>query len=107
LTYGDPGKSTVREPIDGPPAHPHCRCAVSPWLPSEIPGGVDLPEALRREARRAVLKGWSLDSESNAARLLAAGRLLERGPGMPESVEREARRAIRVGRFRSRKVPTP
>jgi hypothetical protein len=69
-------------------------------------GGNDLPEALKREARRSVLKGWSLESESQASRLDAAERLLQRGARLPGTVEREARQAVRARRFRSRSVPT-
>lgn len=88
-----------------PPLHPHCRCRITPWLGSD--SDYSLSDALKREARRSVLKGWSLPSESEGARLLAADRLLRRGAGLPKSVEQAARRAVRRGHFVSRTVPKP
>jgi hypothetical protein len=99
LSFGK--ASTAAEPRNAPPAHPRCRCSIMAWT-----GGNDLPEALKREARRSVLKGWSLESESQASRLDAAERLLQRGARLPGTVEREARQAVRARRFRSRSVPT-
>jgi hypothetical protein len=89
--------------VRGPPRHPRCRCQLSPYSPED-----DGPyaRALRREARRAVLKGWSRPSESGAARLRAADRLLHAGVTLPASVQAEARRAVARGRFTSRRVPT-
>lgn len=85
-----------------PPRHPNCRCRVIPWA-----GENDLvPAALRREAERSIVRGWSLPSESEAARLRAAERLLRRGTGLPRSVARYGRDAVRAGRFpRGRDVP--
>lgn len=90
-----------------PPLHPGCRCRITPWLghDAERGGPVALPEALQREARRSILKGWSLDSESEGVRLLAADRLLQAGADLPKSVEQQARRAVKRGRFASRTVP--
>lgn len=92
-------------PIDAPPIHPHCRCRITVWLGSAA-GGTDLPAALRREAQRAVLKGWSLLSESGPARVDAAQQLLARGVNAPASVKAFARAAVRRGQFTSRTVPT-
>jgi hypothetical protein len=90
--------------LERPPRHPNCRCRITPWLGS----GTDysLSDALRREARRSVLKGWSLPSESENARLQAADRLLQVGANLPTSVEEQARRAVRVGHFKARTVPS-
>lgn len=91
-------------PLMRPPRHPRCRCQCVVWLGSAQP---DLPSALQREAKRSVLKGWSQPSESNAARLRAAQKLLANGGGgLPKSVQAEARVAVRRGRFTSRTVPT-
>ncbi len=78
-----------------PPRHPNCRCRVIPW-----DGGPETPEALKREAERSVARGWSLPTESNAARLRALNALL-RQPGLrlPPSVVRRARRALELGKF--------
>lgn len=103
--------------LDGPPEHIGCRCRLMPWLGAAQTGtphpwgaqpaigGRDLPQALRREARRAVVKGWSLPSESQASRLLAADRLLARGANLPKTVQAYGRAAVRRGRFPSRSVP--
>jgi len=103
--------------FDGPPLHPHDRCRIVPWLGATVIGtpnpwgaqqaigGHDLPDALRREARRAVVKGWSLPSESQASRLRAADRLLARGANLPKTVQAYGRAAVRRGRFPSRSVP--
>lgn len=93
-------------PIVAPPIHPHCRCRITIWRGSAA-GGTDFPAALRREAQRAVLKGWSLPSESGPARIRAAQQLLTRGVTAPQSVQAQARAAIRRGRFANRAVPTP
>jgi hypothetical protein len=83
-----------------PPAHPNCRCRVTPWLGS-APGytGADLPAALKREAQRSILTGWRLPSESESARLAAAHLLLSRGNTLPKSVQDRARRAVAIGHF--------
>lgn len=91
-------------PLMRPPRHPHCRCQVCVWLGS-APGQPSLPERLRHEAQRSILKGWSLPSESNRVRLRAAGQLLASGSSVPRSVQEEAGRAIARGSFTSRSVP--
>jgi len=92
-------------PLMRPPRHPSCRCQVCVWLGS-APGQPDLPERLKHEAARSVLKGWSLPSESNTVRLKAAEKLLHRGGrGLPKSVQEEAARAVARGKFQSRTVP--
>ena len=108
-------KSTVHKAIPGPPAHPHCRCTITPWTPDDVDRSgvtgveygagrreraarVDLPAALKREARRSVVKGWS-DHDSTKQRLAAAERLLVRGARLPKSVEQTAHNAVRRGTF--------
>lgn len=111
LTYGT--RPLTWRVVD-PPLHPHCRCRIVVWRHEWSGTGPDsYPEALRREARRSVARGWSLESESNTARLDAAGRLLERisgrgvaNGGLPASVETYAEKAVRLGAFpRGRRFP--
>jgi hypothetical protein len=84
----------------------NCRCELVPWLGTQ-PGvsSPSLPEALQREARRAILKGWSLPSESGAERIRAARKVLARNPAAPASVKAYARRAVNAGHFPTRDVP--
>lgn len=95
LTFADRPIGLGRVPY--PPLHPNCRCRVTPWFG---PAGMAVggPTALQREARRSVLRGWSA-YDSQAARLRAADRLLERGANLPKTVEARARAAVRRGRF--------
>lgn len=94
-----PGVTLLR-----PPRHPRCRCRCEPYLGHDGPGP-SLPETLRREAQRSILKGWSVPSESEQVRLNAAERLLERGTTLPKSVQAAAREAVRRRKFVSREVP--
>lgn len=100
-------KSPWPDGVRTPPRHPRCRCSAKPWM-GEWDGntsGVDMPEALQREAERSILRGWATDSESNAARMRAARKLLEDGSDLPKSVRDEARRRLRAGEFRTSPVP--
>lgn len=100
-------KSPWPDAVRTPPRHPRCRCQVVPWLGAweGDTSGVDMTEALQREAERSILRGWATDSESNAARIRAAKKLLERGTELPKSVRAEARRRLRAGEFRTSPVP--
>jgi hypothetical protein len=103
----DPTQRGRTEPLAAPPLHPHCRCRVVAWKESWAADGVpSLPEALRREARRSIARGWSLPTESGAARIRAARELLRAGARLPKSVEEYAALAVRTGRFQNRTVPT-
>lgn len=105
LSFGDrPLKPWPDGLLDRPPLHPHCRCRVTPWLghDGQRGGPTALPEVLKREARRSVLRGWSLDSEPESVRLAAADRLLRQGANLPRTVEDRARAAVRRGHFASR-----
>lgn len=68
---------------------------------------MSLPQALKREAARSVIKGWALESEPDSVRRDAANRLLQRGgAGLPKSVQARARRQVASeGKFK-RAVPT-
>jgi hypothetical protein len=86
--------------LTNPPRHPRCRCRSQPWLGSETPAGVpDLREALKREAKRSILTGWRLPSESERVRLGAAERLLLSGTTLPSTVQARARAAVKRGSF--------
>lgn len=108
LTFGAKPLVPWPEPLwlSGPPLHPNCRCRLTVWL-GHVEGapGPSLPEVLKREARRSILKGWSMESESERVRLQAAARLLKRGVNAPKSVLTYAQRAVRKGAFPSRTVP--
>lgn len=104
----DPNQRGRRtEPLDAPPLHPNCRCRVVAWNDAWAQeGAVSMPDAVRREARRSIARGWSLPTESGAARIRAARELLRTGSGLPKSVEEFARLAVAAGRFQDRTVPT-
>lgn len=97
LTYG--AKSYHPDPVDVPPRHPRCRCTIEPLVSSEY------ADALRREADRSVLRGFSLESERMSVRIDAADRLLARGVVAPKSVKAYAARAIKAGEFGTRGRP--
>lgn len=94
LSYG--ARSTVAADVSYPPAHPYCRCQVEPLNDQSY------ADALRREADRSVLRGFSLESESMKTRVDAARRLLEADVVAPASVKAYARRAVRAGEFPTR-----
>lgn len=94
LTYGP--KSYNTSPLPYPPRHPRCRCTIEPLNAPEYAA------ALRREADRSVLRGFSLESEPMSRRIDAAKRLLDRGVDAPKSVKAYAQRAVRNGEFPTR-----
>lgn len=94
LTYGK--KSYHPDPLPHPPLHPHCRCFLEPL------NDPSFAEALRREANRSVLRGFSLESESMKTRVDAAQRLLDEGVEAPKSVKEYAYNAIKRGYFTKR-----
>jgi hypothetical protein len=94
LTYGK--KSYHPDPLPHPPLHPHCRCFLEPL------NDPSFAEALRREANRSVLRGFSLVSESMAVRVDAARRLLDDGVDAPQSVKAYANDAVQRGYFTKR-----
>lgn len=89
-------------PVDSPPLHPNCRC--SQWLVHKDVAQ-PLADSLQREAERSVLRGWSVPSESNTARIQAAQRLLKTGTNLPKSVKAYAERAIKAGEFKRGRTP--
>jgi len=102
----DPSQRGRGEALAGPPLHPNCRCRLAPWKDEwAAPGVPPLPEVLRREAWRSIARGWSLPTESNAARIRAARELLGTGVRLPKSVLEFAADAVRAGRFEDRTFP--
>lgn len=107
LTYGR-AKYAVNGALPHPPLHPYCRCTVEPLRSKEY------ADALRREADRSVLRGFSLDSESMKTRVEAAERLLAQvvtksdgtlevgGHPVPKSVVAYARRSVKAGGYGTR-----
>jgi hypothetical protein len=94
LTYGK--KSYHPQALAHPPLHPNCRCTVEPLNDQSY------ADALRREADRSVLRGFSLESESMGVRVDAARRLLDSGVNAPKSVLAYARAAVKRGSFTTR-----
>lgn len=103
LTF-DPNapKPNPKQRVDGPPLHPNCRCELA-VIPQS--SAVANATALKREAERSVLKGWALDSESNAVRTRAAQQLLDSHVMAPKTVIAETRRRLRSGDPFIRDVP--
>ncbi len=100
-TYGKKPLQSGR--IKRPPLHPNCRCDQ---IVTTQENQNALSTAMRREADRSILRGFSLESESNSVRIDAAKRLLNRGVKAPQSVKTYAERAIRKGEFgRGRSLP--
>lgn len=103
LTFG---RKPLSGPVPDPPLHPHCRCRIVLWRGEWEGAQGGYPEALKREARRSVARGWSLESESERSRLDAAERLLRAGARLPKTVEQYAARAVARGEFpRGRRFP--
>lgn len=99
LTYGR--KSYFPNAVKTPPRHPRCRCTVEPLVNQEY------ADALRREADRSVLRGFSLESESMGTRIDAADRLVAKGVDAPKSVIAYSRKSIKAGKFPTRGRPEP
>jgi hypothetical protein len=98
LSYGKRSK-WYADAIASPPRHPNCRCTVEPLVAQEY------ADALRREADRSVLRGFSLESESMATRVDAAKRLLAEGVDAPKTVIAFSKRAVTQGKFPTRGRP--
>jgi hypothetical protein len=93
------GSNPYEAPGKCPPLHPNCRCTL------EVLNAPEYAEALRREADRSVLRGFSLESESMRVRVAAAERLLEQGVEAPKSVIAYAARSVKAGEFTTRGRP--
>ena len=97
LTYG--AKSYHLDPVATPPRHPNCRCTVEPLF------SLEYAAALRREADRSVLRGFSLEGESMKVRIEAAERLVAKGVDAPKSVVAYSRKSVAAGKFPTRGRP--
>lgn len=95
LTYGKKPLNSEGT-LPHPPLHPHCRCTVEVGITD------DYADALKREAVRSILRGFKLPSESEAVRIDAAKRLLEKDPVAPESVKKYSRSKIK--KFEAKKA---
>jgi len=89
LSMDPHSRSNRAAALDGPPAHPNCRCRAVPWLPDWDTGPGSLPALLQDQALRAIAAGRGRPSESRAARRRAAQALLARR-GLSARVRREA-----------------
>jgi hypothetical protein len=89
LTYGKKPLEPYGGVLNHPPLHPHCRCHI------EIGISQDYADALKREAVRSILKGFAMDSESEAVRVDAAKRLLATDPVAPASVKKYAAKSVK------------
>ena len=90
--------------FEGEGSHPNCRCELRIIHLASVGPAAD---ALKREARRSVVKGWARPTEGNNVRVVAAERLLSGAANLPKTVVAEARsRLHRPGSFR-RAVPSP
>jgi hypothetical protein len=98
----DPRAPRSEGTLPGPPAHNRCRCQLA-VIPK--PAAADNSAALQREAQRSVLKGWALESESDAVRSRAAQALLNANPMAPKSVIAETRKRLKSGEPFIRDVP--
>jgi len=107
LTFGEKPLVPASGMVPDAPLHPNCRCRTRIYIVGT--DSPDEPDALKREALRSVLRGWSLPSESERTRLKAAEKALARlDRPMPKSVQDYARRALKRGSFdRGRAFPTP
>lgn len=89
LSMDPHSRSNRAAALDGPPAHPNCRCRAVPWLPDWDTGPGSLPELLRERALVSVATGRRRPSESHAARRRAAQALLAQR-GLSARVRRQA-----------------
>lgn len=96
LSMDPNARSTTRAALDGPPAHPACRCRAVPWMPDWDTGPGSLPALLRDQALISVAAGRGRPSESRAARRRAAQALLAQR-GLSARVRRQAQ-ATAAGR---------
>lgn len=97
LTFGRPKRNPPKTKTC--PIHPNCRCRIV------VLNSKSYAEALEREAKRSILRGYALPSESPKVRLEAADRLASKANGMPKSVNALARRAVKAGAFPDQAKP--
>lgn len=97
LSMDPASRSTTKAAIEGPPAHPNCRCRLVPWRDEWAHGPTALPELLRQQALHSIATGRRRPTESRTARIRAASALLARRH-TPDPLRRTAQ-ATAAGRF--------
>lgn len=110
-TFGPRWPSVIGRPpllgpgwFDGEGSHPNCRCELRLIRLRDIAGPAD---ALKREARRSVAKGWARPTEGSSVRVVAAQRLLAGAANLPKSVVAETRSRLKKPSEFRRAVPSP
>jgi hypothetical protein len=96
LSMDPASRSSTKAAIEGPPAHPNCRCRLVPWREEWAHGATALPELLRQQALRSIATGGARPSESRTARIRAA-HALAANRQIPDHLRRAAR-ATAAGR---------
>jgi hypothetical protein len=88
--------------VPSPPLHRRCRCELQLVARGD---SEEASAALKREADRSILRGFAVESESQATRRRAAEKLLASGVNAPKSVKADARRRLQAGATFTRPVP--
>lgn len=96
LSMDPASRSTTKAAIEGPPAHPNCRCRLVPWRDEWAHGPTTLPELLRQQALTSIATGGGRPTESRTARIRAA-QALAVNRQIPDHL-RHAARATAAGR---------
>lgn len=99
LSFRASNRDRFADAIPGPPLHPNDRCHLEVV---HIASSDAASSALKREALRSGVLGWSLASESDKARREAAQELLHRQLRLPKSVlDRAHKKLGAAGPFQS------
>jgi hypothetical protein len=111
LTFGPRWASVIGRPpllgpgwFEGEGSHPWCRCELRIIHLADV---APMADALKREARRSIAKGWARPTEGNTVRVVAAERLLAGSANLPKSVIAEARSRLGKPADFRRGVPSP
>jgi hypothetical protein len=111
LTFGPRWASVIGRPpllgpgwFEGEGSHPWCRCELRIIHLADV---APMADALKREARRSIAKGWARPTEGNTVRVVAAERLLAGSANLPKSVIAEARSRLGKPTDFRRGVPSP
>lgn len=111
LTFGPRWASVIGRPpllgpgwFEGEGSHPWCRCELRVIHLADV---APMADALKREARRSIVKGWARPTEGNTVRVVAAERLLVGSANLPKSVIAEARSRLGKPADFRRGVPSP
>jgi hypothetical protein len=103
LSYlADAVPATAPATVASPPLHRRCRCELQLVARGD---SEEASAALKREADRSILRGFAVESESQATRRAAAEKLLASGVNAPKSVKADARRRLQAGDTFTRPVP--